>query len=255
MLFPEESEGLTLRGQNGCWPTVTSLREKAGAIINLVTVEARGTTLERLILVHHAPADRDLHCLSVHAGRFRLRSVMILMETSHYAFWTAQDTDSELKDCIILENGLAVGRILIHNSVLVGPNWWLEGAQSELRASTVPHGNIDAFSNNSLRVKGPAVLSESIIQQVWGDTSDIRTECCDVFGEAPFGNEARPGQDTFTLNPQFVNPQGLDYHLLPTSPCIGKASDGGDIGVRYTPEMIEMSRMALELRANGTIKF
>jgi len=253
--FPEGSEGITLRGQKGCWPTVTSLGEKAGAIINLVAVEARGTTLERLILVHHAPPDRDLHCLSVHAGRFRLRSVMILMETSSYAFWTDQDTDSELNDCIILKNGSAAGRILIHNSVLVGPNWWLKGAQSELRASTVPHGNIDAFSNNSLRVQGPAVLSESIIQQVWGDTSDIRTECCDVFGEAPFGKEAKPGEGTFTLNPQFANPRGLDYRLMPTSPCIGKASDGGDIGCRYTPEMIEMVQKALELRAQGIITF
>ena len=39
------------------------------------------------------------------------------------------------------------------------------------------------------------------------------------------------------------------------SPCIGKASDGGDIGYRYTPEMIEMVQKALELRAKGIIKF
>ena len=255
VLFPEESEGLTLRGMNDCWPTVTSLGDQAGVIVNLVTVEARGTALERLILMHHAPPDRDLRCLSVHAGGFALRSVMILMETSHYAFWTAQDTDSELEDCIILENGLAAGRILIHNSILVGPNWWLQGAQSELRASTVPHGNVDAFSNNSLRVKGPAVLSDSIIEQVWGDTPNVQAKCCDVFGEAPFGKDATPGQDTFTLNPQFVDATNLDYRLMPTSPCIGKASDGGDIGVRYTPEMIDMSRKALELRAKGIIKF
>jgi hypothetical protein len=38
-------------------------------------------------------------------------------------------------------------------------------------------------------------------------------------------------------------------------PCIGKASDGGDIGCRYTPEMMEMIQKALELRAKGIIKF
>jgi len=35
----------------------------------------------------------------------------------------------------------------------------------------------------------------------------------------------------------------------------GKASDGGDIGCRYTPEMLEMLRLALELRRKGVIKF
>jgi hypothetical protein len=34
---------------------------------------------------------------------------------------------------------------------------------------------------------------------------------------------------------------------------VGK--DGGDIGCRYTPEMIEMCKKALELRAKGIIKF
>ena len=34
-----------------------------------------------------------------------------------------------------------------------------------------------------------------------------------------------------------------------------KASDGGDIGCRYTPQMIEMCKIALELRAKGIIKF
>ena len=43
--------------------------------------------------------------------------------------------------------------------------------------------------------------------------------------------------------------------LMPTSPCIGKASDGGDIGCRYTPEMIEMCKILLDLRARGIIKF
>jgi hypothetical protein len=39
------------------------------------------------------------------------------------------------------------------------------------------------------------------------------------------------------------------------SPCIGKASDGGDIGCRYTPEMIDLCKQALELRRRGILKF
>ena len=39
------------------------------------------------------------------------------------------------------------------------------------------------------------------------------------------------------------------------SPRVGKASGGGDIGCRYTPEMIEMCEKALELRRAGILKF
>jgi hypothetical protein len=41
----------------------------------------------------------------------------------------------------------------------------------------------------------------------------------------------------------------------PTGPCRKKASDGGDIGCRFTPEMMEMLEKALELRKKGIIKF
>jgi hypothetical protein len=40
-----------------------------------------------------------------------------------------------------------------------------------------------------------------------------------------------------------------------TLPCIGKASDGGDVGCRYTPQMIEILKLAFELRRRGIIKF
>ncbi|HPU07686.1 MAG TPA: hypothetical protein PLO20_14195 [Thermogutta sp.] len=62
-------------------------------------------------------------------------------------------------------------------------------------------------------------------------------------------------KNSFVANPRFRDPAILDYRLIPDSPCIGKASDGGDIGCRYTPEMIEMCKVALELRARGIIKF
>jgi hypothetical protein len=42
---------------------------------------------------------------------------------------------------------------------------------------------------------------------------------------------------------------------VPGSPCIGKASDGGDIGCRFTPEMIELCKVALDLRRRGILPF
>ena len=53
---------------------------------------------------------------------------------------------------------------------------------------------------------------------------------------------------------EFRNPKALDYRLPPNSPCRGKASDKGDIGVRYTPDMLEMSKAAAALVAKGLIK-
>jgi hypothetical protein len=53
----------------------------------------------------------------------------------------------------------------------------------------------------------------------------------------------------------FRDPENLDYRLKPGSPCKGRASDGGDIGCTYTPEMIEIIKKALELRKKGVITF
>ncbi|NLY02422.1 MAG: hypothetical protein GXY83_40570 [Rhodopirellula sp.] len=53
----------------------------------------------------------------------------------------------------------------------------------------------------------------------------------------------------------FVDPKNLDYRLMPSSPGTSKASDGGDLGVRFTPEMIELLKLALELRVRGIIEF
>ncbi|MEM4202046.1 MAG: hypothetical protein QW786_02430 [Candidatus Hadarchaeum sp.] len=47
----------------------------------------------------------------------------------------------------------------------------------------------------------------------------------------------------------------MDDRLCITGPCRGRASDGGHVGVRYTPEMIEMINVALELRRRGIINF
>ena len=35
----------------------------------------------------------------------------------------------------------------------------------------------------------------------------------------------------------------------------GEGTEGGDIGCRYTPEMIELCKQALELRRRGILKF
>ena len=56
-------------------------------------------------------------------------------------------------------------------------------------------------------------------------------------------------------DPQLRAPEIPDFRLKPTSPRRKRASDGGDIGCRFTPEMLEMLKLAHELRRKGIIKF
>ena len=53
----------------------------------------------------------------------------------------------------------------------------------------------------------------------------------------------------------FVDPKKFDYRLAPVSPCRGTASDGKDIGFRYTPELLDMLKLAVELRGKKIIQF
>ena len=76
----------------------------------------------------------------------------------------------------------------------------------------------------------------------------------DIYGRPPvLGGIALSG--CLTADPQFRDPANLDYRLKPTSPCRGKASDGGDLGCRWTPEMVELLKKVQELRKKGIIKF
>ena len=99
------------------------------------------------------------------------------------------------------------------------------------------------------------VISNSIVGSITPHRRDSKQYMhhCAIWGQ--IDSIVERGEGCFDADPLFRDPANLDYRLLPTSPCIGKASDGGDLGCRYTPEMIEMVQKALELRAQGIIKF
>jgi hypothetical protein len=101
----------------------------------------------------------------------------------------------------------------------------------------------------------PGTLSDCILPSIEALKPGIQVEHCCLYGDKPFLDLAKPGVGCFRASPQFANPNLFDYRLLPASPCIGKASDGGDLGVRYTPKMIAMLQLALGLRAKGVIRF
>jgi hypothetical protein len=56
-----------------------------------------------------------------------------------------------------------------------------------------------------------------------------------------------------SLPARFRRPAALDYRLAAESASRGRASDAGDMGVRYTPDMLEMSKAVAALVAEGVI--
>ena len=96
----------------------------------------------------------------------------------------------------------------------------------------------------------PTRVVDCILARVSHSKSKPSIEGSDIFSG---GFDA--GQRCFKADPQFRDAENLDYRLKPTSPCRKRASDGGDIGCRFTPEMLEMLKLAHELRRKGIIEF
>ncbi len=102
--------------------------------------------------------------------------------------------------------------------------------------------------------KGPNVVVDSIVGSIESQSANTQIDYCNVYGDG-YKLLAKPGKGCLRKKPQFRDPKHFDYRLKPTSPCRKKASDGGDIGCRFTPEMLEMLKLAHELRKKGIIKF
>ena len=86
-------------------------------------------------------------------------------------------------------------------------------------------------------------MVDSTAKQIKG-SEEVSISYCAVYGPYPFDGKARAGSGCVYGQPLFLNPADLDYRLGPGSPCSGKASDGKDIGCRYTPEMIAIIKEA-----------
>ncbi|MFH1921677.1 MAG: hypothetical protein ABIP48_17570, partial [Planctomycetota bacterium] len=247
LVVPSGKTGLTIRGKRGCWPVVTSAGDRVDIDV-LVSVEAEHTTLERLVLSHMAPAPaaQDVRCIRSSIGGIdsntpRLRCCIV----------AATVAGEILHGGFLVEDSLVVGK-WTYGSISSANSLWLVPRiaftyNSYLRTCTVL-GSISVTERRSCAVVDSIVVGN----MNEGSDVELRVECCDVLGKV---QNAKPGRGCISADPLFRDPANLDYRLMPTSPCIGKASDGGDIGCRYTPEMIEMCEKALELRAKGIIKF
>ncbi len=247
-------QGIALRGKKGRWPVITSWGRRGGAKV-LVEVGAPRAAMSRLALAHAAPlADRPSTCLLVRAAAFQLRSSILYAGHPEFGIErlvfrsTGRSADAAVQDCVLIGKGAIYTRTVVSNSL------WLRGTtlislcsnECELRSCTID-GTL------SFSAGGPVAVLDCIVSAVTGGglgSRKQRIEGCDLFGSS-YGFAKR----CFSADPQFRDPKNFDYRLKPSSPCRKRASDGGDIGCRFTPEMLEMLKLAHELRKKGIIKF
>jgi serine/threonine protein kinase len=254
--IPKEKDGLTLRGRKGCWPVV-SLGDAAG-VNAVVSLDAPTATLQRLALIQKASTGR---CLGIYSGASRISSVIVFMPASEEGLWSNRPTECRVDGCLLLTKSHVEGHAVFDNCLLHGV--YCSGAGSgQFRSCTLLSQlfwNVDTYSDDR-----PNALLDAIVYCPTQDGPQVicnerppppRIENCDVCAKTPFGGRSAAGRGCFNADPKFRDPQNLDFRLMPNSPCRKKASDGGDIGVRYTPEMVEIIKAALELRRRGIIKF
>ncbi len=272
LIIREDTPGLTLRGAKDTWPIITSGGPLKTPVDYLVTVSAPSFAMEQVVLSRM----KGTPSRTAHSGERLLRASrgcrlrrVVLGETAGVACHFSLVGKIELDTCFVGDFGEHPhfnGEVVIRNSILLSKQVDMNPhmghgqalVENTLALDIVARGNAELRScilTGILTFNADrSSVRDSIVGSIISRKPDNVVEFCNVFLNK-YVDQAKPGEGCFSADPMFVDPTNFDYRLQPKSPCIGKASDGGDLGVRFTPEMIEMLKLALELRARGVIKF
>ena len=241
IVVPQPKQGLTIRGANNCWPIITSVGPIRDFDV-LVSVFAPQTTLQRVILVHGTPAGDRPSCLAVEAPACRLRSAIVFVQGLPEGFRTQfGNAECQVENCIFAANGMFWGRVVFRNCLMLGDVMHADRA-CDLRHCTI---------GKDLSLVNPAsMVVDCIVGKINVNRDGHRIDNCIVAGAIP-----PDSTNCATAAPRFRDPVKFDFSLMPNSPGVEKASDGGDVGCEYSQEMIDLCKQALELRKQFTIKF
>lgn len=255
-------DGLTIRGAHDRWPVVTSQNVLPKPSL-LLALNGKKITIDRLLLVHSDPGSEQRTVYVESGSNVQLRRVLAWLgsDDAMSGIAVSAGSNAEFDTCFFVGDGYCDRKAQIKNSFWLYYNIHhlteadfencvcIGSVRISLHGGTARHC---VFKGNANLQQSPFHFTNSIMEHVTSDTPGSTAENCNLL---ELSGAHRLGGQALSADPQFTNPKQLDYRLLTTSPCIGKASDGGDIGVHYTPDMMEMCRIALELRAKGIIKF
>ncbi|NUQ63089.1 MAG: hypothetical protein HUU20_11485 [Pirellulales bacterium] len=259
--IPDSKTGLRLRGRKGSWPVITSLGQEKD-IETLVLVQAPEVVMERLVLIHGtASAGPAASCLLIVAPDCRIYSSLLYsLAGPSIAIGTASEPyadrrnlskgkGSSVEACLVLggKNVVANGVLrecLFRDSQLVAWNTEITRCTCDAGVRLMQH---ECYVLNT-------IIARLEVERGPNNRSRLQAS---AFGAADTALETQDGlrRGCFIANPRFHDSANLDYRLMPGSPCIGKASGGGDIGCPYTQEMLELCKVALELRRRAVLKF
>jgi serine/threonine protein kinase len=239
--LPKEKAGITVRGKRGCWPVITSV-EPNSVVGSLLSIGAAETAVERLVLINLGAPGRTPYCIQTQddPASVTIRKCLAWQHVDRAI--RALRGDVFVVDSVILSK-TEVYDSSFKNSIVANCDF---SGSARMRFCVLLRGAI---------IGGRVSLTDCFLGafQNANRSPGSQMDHCVTFGDVSPDIVRKDGCSN--ANPMFFDPTNLDYRLQPGSPCIGKASDGGDIGCRYTPEMIELCKIALELRARGVIKF
>ena len=237
------TSGICLRGSRRYWPTIVAVAE--GGRLNVLAVRAKDVSVQHLVLSLRAGGNP--YAINVGDDASATFSQVVGYVHSAVVFTTGLTSSVQCRDCIFIGGRVTAQGSSAFVNCLLPQTWSSISFPCEIRGCTV-------VGPLALNLEAHSVM-DSVLKSVSARFEGSRIDHCCLFGTPPLGDKAKLGKRSFAADPQFRDPANLDCRLRPTSPCRGKASDGGDIGCRYTPEMMEMLQKAVELRKKGIINF
>ena len=270
--IPEKKQGLTLRGTMGRWPMITSKKFDLRECPYLVDVSAAGVTIERLVLNHSTYRNIGGSFGIVHvkkgASPIRVRSCVLYMAYHGGNPITGIKTTLEMDHCVLAfrSSSSLDGTAVVTNSIWLNRQLSASSSESKIKFENVvmpmfsTHSASCEFRSCTIagRVRlnaGAHLFVDCIVERIEAQKRNVNIDYCNVHGDPAYVEFAKPGKGCLSADPLFRKPERFDYRLKTGSPCRKRASGGGDIGCRYTPEMLAVLKKALELWDKGIIKF